>query len=74
MELKIKDLYRVQSTDYLSSSMHRTLYLFYQPLVTVNGLALYMTLYNEATLQKTFDSHQRLSDLLNLSIETSFRY
>ena len=69
MELKIKDLYRVQSTDYLSSSMHRTLYLFYQPLVTVNGLALYMTLYNEATLQKTFDSHQRLSDLLNLSIE-----
>lgn len=69
MELKIKDLYRVQSTDYLSSSMLRTLYLFYQPLVTVNGLALYMTLYNEATLQKTFDSHQRLSDLLNLSIE-----
>ncbi len=69
MELKIKDQYRVQSTDYLSSSMLRTLYLFYQPLVTVNGLALYMTLYNETLLQKTFDSHQRLSDLLNLGVE-----
>ncbi len=69
MELKIKDLYRVQSTDYLSSSMLRALYLFYQPLVTVNGLALYMTLYNETILQKTSDSHQRLSTLLNLGIE-----
>ena len=69
MELKIKDSYRVQCADFLSSSMLRTLYLFYQPLVTVNGLALYMTLYNETILQKTSDSHQRLSSLLNLSIE-----
>ncbi len=69
MELKIKDSYRIQSNDFLSSSMLRTLYLLYQPLLTVNGLALYMTLYTEAVTQKNPDSHQRLSSLLNLGIE-----
>ncbi len=69
MELKIKDSYRIQSNDFLSSSMLRTLYLLYQPIITVNGLALYMTLYNEASIQKNPDTHQRLSSLLNLGID-----
>ena len=70
MELKIKDSYRAECIDYLSSSMLRSLYLFYQPIISVDALALYMTLYTDAFLQKTSDSHQRLSTLLNLSIES----
>lgn len=69
MELKGKDLYRIENVDFLNASMIRSLFLLYQPMIGTNAVSFYMTLYTESELQKTFDTHQRLSLLLNLNIE-----
>jgi len=69
MELKTRDIYRVECTDALSADLLTSMFSLYQPLIGTRAAALYMTLYSEGRLQHTQESHGRLCALMNCSID-----
>jgi replication initiation and membrane attachment protein DnaB len=69
MELKTRDIYRVECTDALSADSIASLFSLYQPLTGTRAAALYLTLYSEGRTQHTQESHGRLCAIMNCSIE-----
>ncbi|MBQ1324426.1 MAG: DnaD domain protein [Solobacterium sp.] len=69
MELKGKDVYRVQRPAGMSQEMIVSLFSLYQPVIGNNPVTLYMTLYSEGLHQRTLETHARLSALAGLSVE-----
>ncbi len=69
MELKGKDVYRVQHSSGLSTDMLVSLFSLYQPVIGNNAVSLYMTLYSEGVYQKSQETHARLSNIVSLSLE-----
>ena len=69
MELKGKDVYRIQRPAGMSQDMIVSLFSLYQPVIGNNAVSLYMTLYSEGLHQRTQETHARLSVLAGLSIE-----
>lgn len=65
MELKLKDVYRVECDDFLSPNLLSSFLSLYQPLLGNNATLLYLTLYSEGRNQRTQESHQRLSSLMD---------
>ena len=69
MELKAKDIYRVDCADCLSMDLLTSLVSLYQPLISRDAVCLYLTLLCEGQNQKSAESHQRLGLILNLSMD-----
>ena len=69
MELKGKDVYRIQRPAGMSQDMIVSLFSLYQPVIGNNAVSLYMTLYSEGLHQRTLETHARLSALAGLSVE-----
>ncbi len=69
MELKAKDVYKVQGTDFLSMNALTSLTSLYQPLISQSGVNLYLTLISEGSYQRTQENHARLGLLLNMSMD-----
>ncbi|MBP3891059.1 MAG: DnaD domain protein [Solobacterium sp.] len=69
MELKPKDDYRIEGSSFLSDEKLTALFSLYMPLVGMQAVSLYLTLYTEGLNQKTQESHQRLLTILNLGID-----
>ena len=69
MELKAKDIYKVQGTDFISMNTLTSLTSLYQPLISPAGVDLYLTLISEGSFQRTQETHARLGLLLNMSMD-----
>ena len=69
MELKAKDIYRIECADFLSRDMLSALFGLYQPILGIYAISLYMTLYTEGLNQKSQETHSRLITLLNMDIK-----
>lgn len=69
MELKGKDIYRIECGNFLSDERIVSLYSLYQPLIGTDAVSLYMTMYSEGLNQHSQESHNRLCALMNLSID-----
>ncbi|NCB32959.1 MAG: hypothetical protein EOM64_03585 [Erysipelotrichia bacterium] len=69
MELKTKDIYRIDCKDTLSPDLITSLCSLYQPLCGTQAIMLYLTLYSEGRNQHTQETHGRLCALMNCSAE-----
>ncbi|MCH4206851.1 MAG: DnaD domain protein [Solobacterium sp.] len=69
MELKTRDIYRIDCSDCLSCDALTALCSLYQPLTGSLAIMLYLTMYSEGRLQHTQENHARLCTLLNCSID-----
>ena len=73
MELKAKDIYKIECADFLSKDMLASLFSLYQPIIGIHAINLYMTLYIEGMNQRTQESHSRLLTTLNMTIDDFVR-
>lgn len=64
-----KDSYKVNRISEISIQSVESLMWFYQPLIGSQAVALYLTLNSEGFIQPQFDTHQRLCEVLNCSID-----
>ncbi len=69
MKLDSKDIYRINSGDFLSADLLSSLFLLYQPLIGFPAASLYVTLYTEGRGQHTQFAHSRLLQLTGMNIE-----
>lgn len=69
MELKAKDIYKIECTEFLSKDMLASLFSLYQPILGIRAISLYMTLYTEGQNQRTQEAHSRLTTLLSLTLD-----
>ena len=68
MELTINDKFKIIRNDSLSEASYISLFSLYQPIIGYKAVNLYMTLYAESKMF-TFETHQRLSLITNMSIK-----
>ena len=73
MELKAKDIYKIECADFLSKDMLASLFSLYQPIIGIHAINLYMILYIEGVNQRTQESHSRLLTTLNMTIDDFVR-
>ncbi len=69
MELRPKDIYRVECTDFLSEDALTSLLSLYQPVIGRDAVMFYLTLYSEGRSQHTQENHARLSAVMNMSMD-----
>ncbi|MCR5229805.1 MAG: DnaD domain protein [Solobacterium sp.] len=69
MELRPKDIYRVECTDFLSEDALTSLLSLYQPVVGRNAVIFYLTLYSEGRSQHSQENHGRLSAVMNMTMD-----
>lgn len=62
------DVYAIDGLRSLSSTDMIALVQLYQPLITTDGLSLYLSLYTEGLLAKKPQSHHRLLAMVNMSV------
>ena len=65
MEIKTKDVYRVESAHSIESNTLQVLTNLYQPLIESNGLLLYLTLLSESK-RETLESFSKLLTITNM--------
>ena len=65
MEIKAKDVYRVESAHSIESNTLQVLTNLYQPLIESNGLLLYLTLLSESK-RETLESFSKLLTITNM--------
>lgn len=65
MEIKAKDVYRVESAHSIESNALQVLTNLYQPLIESNGLLLYLTLLSESK-RETLESFSKLLTITNM--------
>lgn len=64
-----KDSYKVNRVSEISIQSVESLMWFYQPLIGSQAVAFYLTLNSEGLLQPQFDTHQRLCEVLDCTID-----
>ena len=69
MNLKPKDVYRIETGADLSEEMISSLLTFYLPLVGNDAVLLYLFLHSEGRMAKTNEPHSRISVHLNRSMD-----
>ncbi len=67
MEIKPRDAYRCEYLQGIDASALQVLMTLYQPLITKEGVLVYLTLMAEAKNLHALESHARLLTLLNMS-------
>ncbi len=68
MELKAKDTYRVELIEVASNNVIASLISLYQPIIGRDALNFYLTIFFEGLNQKSLETHQRLSIIMNMDI------
>ncbi len=69
MELNVKDSYRIETSDVLSEDAMTSLVSLYQPIIGLDAVSLYLVLHSEGRVQRVKETHERLSYILNRSID-----
>ncbi len=67
------ELYIVEMSQELPLSYTNALTHLYQPLIGIDALSLYQTLYTESTLSTTFQTHHMLMNYIGLPLDRIYR-